>query len=217
MKKKLTIRALKIEANLFIKKEDVMNSKKIYGVTDGKAVGTYIEKNFKDYLNSKYDFDKGSAAHGIDFPSINLDIKTTSIKQPQSSCPFKSASQKIFGLGYNLLIFVYQKIDDQSSKKGKLNILNIIFVDEKNTGDYQLTYAIRQAVKNKGNLDDIISIFQNANLPIDEITANQLAKKILSNKPNQGYLTISNALQWRLQYSRVIELANKVEGVLNLK
>ena len=217
MKKKLTIRALKIEANLFIKKQDVMNSKKIYGVTDGKAVGTYIEKNFKDFLNSKYDFDEGSAAHGIDFPSINLDIKTTSIKQPQSSCPFKSASQKIFGLGYNLLIFVYQKIDDQISKKGKLNILNIIFVDEKNTGDYQLTYAIRQAVKNKGNLDDIISIFQNANLPIDEITANQLAKKILSNKPNQGYLTISNALQWRLQYSRVIELANKVEGVLNLK
>jgi len=32
-----------------------------------------------------------------------------------------------------------------------------------------------------------------------------------------GYLTISNALQWRLQYSRVIEQAGKVEGVLRLE
>jgi len=28
-------------------------------------------------------------------------------------------------------------------------------------------------------------------------------------------LTISNALQWRLQYSRVIALGNSVDGVLN--
>ncbi len=31
------------------------------------------------------------------------------------------------------------------------------------------------------------------------------------------YLTISNPLQWRLQYSRVIEQAGKVEGVLRLE
>ena len=29
------------------------------------------------------------------------------------------------------------------------------------------------------------------------------------------YLAISNALQWRLQYSRVIALNNKVDGVIN--
>ena len=32
---------------------------------------------------------------------------------------------------------------------------------------------------------------------------------------SQGYLTISNALQWRLQYARVIALDNTVNGVLN--
>ena len=31
--------------------------------------------------------------------------------------------------------------------------------------------------------------------------------------PAQGYLTISNALQWRLQYSRVLEKAGTVVGV----
>ena len=31
-----------------------------------------------------------------------------------------------------------------------------------------------------------------------------------------GYLTISNALQWRLQYRRVIEKADAVAGVARL-
>ena len=35
----------------------------------------------------------------------------------------------------------------------------------------------------------------------------------MNNPPAQGFLTISNALQWRLQYSRVIERAGTEEGV----
>jgi hypothetical protein len=57
----------------------------------------------------------GNAASGIDLPSADIltDIKVTSIKQPQSSCPFKDVKQKIYGLGYNLLVFVYDKKDDK--------------------------------------------------------------------------------------------------------
>jgi hypothetical protein len=56
------------------------------------------------------------------------------------------------------------------------------------------------------------------NLPLDEIGRVQLAEKIMHERPKQGYLTISNALQWRLQYGRVISLASKAEteGVENL-
>jgi hypothetical protein len=54
------------------------------------------------------------------------------------------------------------------------------------------------------------------NLPLDEIGAEALANEILGNKPPQGYLTISNALQWRLQYQRAIDLAGRVEGVISL-
>ncbi len=102
------------------------------GVTDGKAVGTYMEHFFQDYLRSKYEMAIGSSALGIDLPSVNTDVKTTSCTQPQSSCPFHSARQKI-----------------------------------------------------------------------------------LANPPEQGYLTISNALQWRLQYKRVIGLNNSIGGVVN--
>lgn len=39
--------------------------------------------------------------------------------------------------------------------------------------------------------------------------------EILRQIPEQGYLTISKALQWRLQYARVIGLNNRIEGVIN--
>ena len=41
------------------------------------------------------------------------------------------------------------------------------------------------------------------NLPVDDIEANNIAEELLKAPPAQGYLTISNALQWRLQYSRI--------------
>ena len=54
-------------------------------------------------------------------------------------------------------------------------------------------------------------------LPVDEIGANKLAEEILNNKPEIGYLTISNALQWRLQYKRVISEAGNIDGILKVK
>lgn len=51
------------------------------------------------------------------------------------------------------------------------------------------------------------------NLPIDEVGAYHLAEEIYQNPPKQGLLTISNALQWRLQYSRVIERSGQEIGL----
>jgi hypothetical protein len=55
------------------------------------------------------------------------------------------------------------------------------------------------------------------NLPLDEIGTQQLAERILLNPPLQGYLTISNALQWRLQYGRVIQMAGEVDGIYRVR
>lgn len=65
------------------------------------------------------------------------------------------------------------------------------------------------------NKEDIIGFLQDKNVPGDDIVYNDLAEEILSYLPEQGYLTISNALQWRLQYARVIALDNSVQGVIN--
>jgi len=54
-------------------------------------------------------------------------------------------------------------------------------------------------------------------LPVDEIEANRLAQELLKKKPEVGYLTISNALQWRLQYRRVIDEAGKAGGIIRVR
>ena len=53
-------------------------------------------------------------------------------------------------------------------------------------------------------------------LPLDEIQAQALAEEVLTQPPEMGYLTISNALQWRLQYSRVIQQAGTTPGIERL-
>lgn len=203
----LNIKTLCKEANLFSGFQSASPVKSLYGVTDGKAVGTYLEHKFRDHLKSLYEFEEGSSANGIDFPGLLVDMKVTSIRQPQSSCPFKSARQKIYGLGYSLMIFVYDKLDDKKKQTATLNILHTIFVEAERTADFQMTSGIRQILENKGNKDDIFSFLQDRNLPADEIGINTLADEIINNPPMLGFLTISNALQWRLQYSRVIERA----------
>lgn len=164
-----------------------------------------------------YEYVKGNAAFGVDFPILEIDIKVTSIKQPQSSCPYKSARQKIYGLGYSLLVFVYEKFDDVKNHTACLDIQHTIFIDKNRTSDYQTTRGIGEILERDGNVDDLIAFIQDKNLPIDEIEAKNIAEEILINHPIQGYLTISNALQWRLQYSRVIQKAGEIEGIHKIR
>lgn len=217
MKPELTISTLWQEAAKFADIESTYDEPSLYGVTDGKAVGTYLEQKFTTYLTALYAFLPGNSASGIDLPELEVDIKVTSIRQPQSSCPYKSARQKIYGLGYHLLVFVYNKTDEHLNRTGRLEMLHTIFVDKTCTADYQMTRGIRQILENDGNADDLIAFMMDRNLPIDEIEAQNLAEELLKNPPDMGYLTISNALQWRLQYSRVIQVAGNVGGVYRVR
>ncbi len=213
----LTVELLCSEAKQFAQAESTYDEPAIYGVTDGKAVGTYFEHKFQDYLKARYEYLQGSSAKGIDFPELGVDMKVTSIKQPQSSCPYKNARQKIYGLGYSLLIFVYEKTDNSRKQTGRLDILHAIFVEADHTADYQTSTGILKILQNNGNKDDLLAFIQERMLPVEELQASQIADEILSKPPTIGYLTISNALQWRLQYSRVIEQAGKVEGLKRIK
>lgn len=212
-KERLTVSILKEEANKFSMIESTTSSPILYGVTDGKRIGTYLEHKFQKFLHTKYIYDEGSSAKGLDFPSLNIDMKVTSIKQPQSSSPFKSARQKVYGLGYSLLIFVYDKFDDDVHRTGRLDILHTVFVEDYRTGDFQTTSGLINILNNDGNIDDILAFFEERRLPLDEIQAQSLAEEVFLSTPKLGYLTISNALQWRLQYGRVIQEAGFITGV----
>jgi len=217
-KKSLTLTLLKQEARAYLAKRKSKLIPALYGVNDGKAIGTYVEHEFKKYLSKKYTYVSGSSASGIDFPVLSVDVKVTSIQQPQSSCPYKDATQKVYGLGYHLLVFVYKKTDDRRRRAARMTFLHGIFVNSSHTADFQTTQGLNDILSRDGNIDDIVAFLEERNLPLDDIGGKQLAERILSETPKLGYLTISNALQWRLQYSRVIDLARggKTNGVENI-
>ena len=214
-KQNLTIPILIEEAQKFCIAQSKFQHKELYGVTDGKAVGTLIEQKFQKHLKSVYEVQIGSSAKGIDLPSDDIltDIKVTSIVQPQSSCPFRDAKQKIFGLGYNLLVFVYDKKDDEKTKTAVLDFVSCSFVSKERTADYSTTFRLREMIKDNANEEDIMSYLIDRNIPADEITLAKLVDQILQTPPEQGYLTISNALQWRLQYQRIVNLNDDIDGI----
>lgn len=212
----LTIDALLDEAREFAEFENEHQEPTLFGVSDGKVIGTYLEQKFTHGLTIAYRFQAGNSASGIDFPGLNVDIKTTSIRQPQSSCPFKFARQKIYGLGYHLLVFVYEKTDDHEHRTSNLRIRRVVFISQERTADYQTSRGVREILDRDGNVDDLIGFFLDRNLPIDDIGAAQLAEEVILRPPEQGYLTISNALQWRLQYQRALAQSGSVSGLVRV-
>jgi hypothetical protein len=119
--------------------------------------------------------------------------------------------------GISLLVFVYDKVDDPATRTGRLNILHTVFVEHNRTGDFQTTTGLRAILENHGNKDDLLAFMQDRMLPLDEVEASDIADELLVHPPEIGYLTISNALQWRLQYSRAIELAGTHPGVRRIR
>jgi hypothetical protein len=139
----LTIDALTREAADFAERQPLSAEPSLYGVTDGKAIGTLLEQRFHSHLAVNYQHLRGSSSRGRDLPGVNVDLKTTSTRQPQSSCPYRSATQKVCGLGYSLLIFVYDKIDVDETQCGQLTIVACVFVEQSRTADFQTTAGLR--------------------------------------------------------------------------
>jgi tRNA isopentenyl-2-thiomethyl-A-37 hydroxylase MiaE len=198
---------LSAEARAFTRAFCAESHPELHGITDGKAVGTYIESRFKAHLRERAFFvedeDEGSAAKGIDLPGLQTDIKVTSARQPQSSAPFSRFQQKIEGLGYNLILFVYVKADDEVGST--IDFPSVRFIPAQLTADFQTTKYLRRLILEEGGeVEDVIAYMQDRNVPADEVSLRDYANQLMENPPSQGYLTISNALQWRLQYKRVV-------------
>ena len=108
-------------------------------------------------------------------------------------------------------------MDDPESKTAVLNIRHTVFIEKMRTADYSMTALIRKHLEAGCNAEDLIGLMHDKSLPIDDIEARKIADELLERPCEQGYLTISNALQWRLQYGRVIAEAGRIRGVLRLR
>lgn len=216
MNPKLTIEKLKAEAKQFCITESKIKNAELFGITDGKAVGTYVEHKFQQQLTAKYEVVIGSSASGIDLPSPDIltDIKVTSIKQPQSSCPFKDAKQKIFGLGYNLLVFVYDKKDDPKTRTSILDFVSCAFISKERTADYTTTYRLREMISDGANEEDIAAFLRDTNIPVDDISLKRLAQQVIKTQPQQGYLGKKNIPF--SYYQHIVDMSEVVSGISNV-
>ena len=116
-------------------------------------------------------------------------------------------------MDYDLLLFVYDKKDDGAKRVASLNFVCCALIEKRCTADYQTTRGLQDILKRDGNRDDVIAFLTERNLPADEITLNQLADEIMAKPPPLGYITMSNALQWRLQYGRIVALKQSTDGI----
>ncbi len=200
MKPLLTVEKLISEAKIFC--QTTTSVPELYGVTDGKAVGTLIEQRFKKFLADKFAFVAGNSANGIDLPGeeIKTDIKVTSIRQPQSSCPFRSARQKIFGLGYNLLVFVYDKKDDPEAKTALLDFVHCSFIEKERTGDFTTTYRLRQMIEDGAGVEDVAAYLNDLYYSENYKILEEAALEILDTPPQVGCFK-KQPLTYVIQYT----------------
>ncbi len=203
------------QASVFAREFAAVKHPDLLGITDGKAVGTYIETAFKKSLRDigVIEATEGNAAKGIDLPTFDIDIKVTSARQPQSSSPFGSFKQKIEGLGYNLILFVYTKADKEDVCTVEFTAVR--YIPSRLTADFQTTRGLRKLIlEDEANVDDVFAFLVAKDIPADEHSLYKYAESLLENPPLQGYLTMSNALQWRLQYGRIV--TGEIQDVLEI-
>ena len=62
MKQNLTLQKLIDEVQIFCVSQLKFQHRELFGVTDGKAVGTLIEQKFQKHLNHNYDVTIGASA-----------------------------------------------------------------------------------------------------------------------------------------------------------
>lgn len=171
-----------------------------------KQIGTYFEKELREWFEDHAGVvSAGSVAKGLDLPAFDLDVKTTSKRQPQSSSPFKDAGERITGVDYNVLLFIY----DRHSVDGgnRFDIVSCVYIPKERTADYRMSEQAQRLVEMYR--DDELSESE-LRQELEDMTglgaiSDEKFEEIKENPPNKGTITITPAIQWRFNYNKMID------------
>lgn len=173
---------------------------------DGKSIGTFVERRFNDFLASRYVFRSGNAALGLDFPELEVDVKTTSAKLRSSSAPFKSYREAVFGLGYDLLVFMYEPVidfvpDGQTTAGQTVRITRTLYVDRKDTRDHKLLWQLAQCETPELRVNAVRARYPGASEADAEDIVREVTPELLGTVgTTTPAVSMCAALQWRLKY-----------------
>ena len=166
-----------------------------------KRIGTYFEEELRVWFEEKHGLvSEGSVAKGIDLPAFNLDVKTTSNRQPQSSSPFDDPGERITGVDYNILLFVYDK---QSVEDGnQFGIVSCVYIPKERASDYRKSENASKLVADyrEGKLSESELREQLEELTGIGAISDDKFEEIKENPPEKGAITMTPAVQWRFNY-----------------
>ena len=216
-KRKLTNDILISEAKTFCLREATYDNPELYVISDNATTNHYIKRKFFEHLNELYNFDY-QTDKGISFPEkdINTNILVVSKEKPESMCVFKNAMQKIYGLGFNVILFIYEKEDNHDQKASRISFKKCAFIEKERTADYDITFQLIQMIENDAQKDDIIGFLMDHNMPADELKLNHIAEQILINPPKQGYFGICYPMKWELKFGKFLDLKEQTGGITDI-
>lgn len=181
----------------FLKQLELLETDQ-FELPDGKSIGTFIEKLLTVLFSiRKGCIFTGSAAKGIDLPELNLGIKATSDRQPQSSEPFRNAYERIFGIENALLVFIYNGTAYATGAETNLRCIQHYLLSETNVADKGLCSSAREA-------RDLF----NKKIISEDILRRILRLLVLSDKSNREFLNMC-----RLIREMAAILQGKIKGV----
>lgn len=171
-----------------------------------KQIGTYFEKELRNWFEEKHGLvSEGSVAEDLDLPAFNLDVKTTSNRQPQSSSTFDDPGERIIGVDYNILLFVYDK---QSVDGGnQFNIVSCAYIPKERASDYRKSENAKKLVADyrEGKLSESELREQLEDLTGIGAISDEKFEEIKENPPEKGAITITPAMQWRFNYNKMVK------------
>ena len=171
-----------------------------------KAIGEYIETEFKNYLikEKKLPGIESGTHTGVDIEIYKTDIKSSRSVSPGHGAEFKSYTEIVRGISYNLILFLY-------NLDGRTIIFNAArFIPRQRTGDHRFTSMI-------GKSDKEIGAFLQPFITKTLIPDDNAIKNILilpSPDLKQGVLTLSRSKQWSVGYGKFGKYCDDINEIV---
>jgi len=167
--------------------------------TDPKSLAMFAERTLHRWLQTRFDYRTGSSANGLDFPDVPMDFKLTDAARPQSSIPAAGRHEMLWGLGYHVLVAIYQK----SPRDGAIYLAldDLWCLDAEQTADRRTTEEVQRLVRHDAR-DGVLARYLEQRLPFCRAEeARVQVARIRAQPPVLGQLTLSPAMQYRATYN----------------
>lgn len=204
-----TVETLKAAARDFAL---LVNQGTVFGPDATFLHGGHIEREFLAYLEKRFHLPAFTSTS----PGADLDIGVTLVwirtreslsgtRIHDGALPYQDAYQQLFGIGRDMLVFIYQLDRSASLTSGAaLAIQHVLYMPREQTGDKRVADRITQILNDErdseAKKDELVQFFAALHPSPNSTQRTELAYRVLSQPPGIGALRY-RWLSWRISVS----------------